>query len=128
MAAKLQRTRFVCISDTHNASPVNGAFKLPKGDVLVHAGDLTNQGTLSELRRAVEWIEGADFKAKVVIAGIVVGCFTHETKQIDILKETMISLSMKNSTLNKARTSTINFLKVQRIVPACFEIPSPSPT
>lgn len=38
-----RRTRIVCIADTHNC-PV----KLPKGDVLIHAGDLTNQGSYSE--------------------------------------------------------------------------------
>ena len=64
-----RRTRFVCISDTHNASPLDGAFKLPAGDVLVHAGDLTNQGTLSELQRTVDWIERANYEAKIVIAG-----------------------------------------------------------
>ncbi|GKT48972.1 putative rhamnogalacturonate lyase C [Colletotrichum spaethianum] len=41
----LRRTRFVCVSDTHNT-----AVKLPKGDVLIHAGDLTNQGSYSEVR------------------------------------------------------------------------------
>ena len=35
----LRKTRIVVISDTHNASPKDGAFKLPKGDVLIHAGD-----------------------------------------------------------------------------------------
>lgn len=39
-----KRTRFVCISDTHNST-----VKLPKGDVLIHAGDLTNQGSYSEV-------------------------------------------------------------------------------
>ena len=66
---QLRRTRFVCISDTHNATPLNGAFKLPKGDVLIHAGDLTKQGTLSELRKTLDWIEEADFEVKLVIAG-----------------------------------------------------------
>lgn len=61
---RLKRTRFVCISDTHNTIP-----SLPKGDVLIHAGDLTNQGTYSELRKAVKWIAAADFEAKIVIAG-----------------------------------------------------------
>lgn len=41
-----RRTRFVCISDTHNAN-----IALPKGDVLIHAGDLTNKGSYSEVRR-----------------------------------------------------------------------------
>ena len=64
-----RRTRFVCISDTHNASPFNGCFKLPKGDVLIHAGDMTNQGSLSELSKTIDWIERADFEVKIVIAG-----------------------------------------------------------
>ncbi|KAH0542910.1 hypothetical protein FGG08_002770 [Glutinoglossum americanum] len=65
----LRKTRIVCISDTHNASPLCGAFKLPKGDVLIHAGDMSNQGSLSELQRTVEWMEKADFEAKIVVAG-----------------------------------------------------------
>ncbi len=64
----LRKTRFVCVSDTHNAIP-GGAFKLPKGDVLIHAGDMTNQGTFSELQKTVKWIEDADFELKIVIAG-----------------------------------------------------------
>jgi len=63
-----RKTRFVCISDTHNASP-GGAFKLPKGDVLIHAGDLTNQGSISELKKTIKWLEEADFEAKIVVAG-----------------------------------------------------------
>ena len=63
-STSLDRIRFVCISDTHNLTP-----NLPSGDVLIHAGDLTNQGGLSELRKALEWIEGLDFQAKIVVAG-----------------------------------------------------------
>ncbi|KAF7550881.1 hypothetical protein G7Z17_g5412 [Cylindrodendrum hubeiense] len=59
-----RRTRIVCISDTHNCT-----VKLPKGDVLIHAGDLTNQGSYSELSKAVKWLEQADFETKIVIAG-----------------------------------------------------------
>lgn len=44
LAQELRRTRFVCISDTHNCT-----VKLPPGDVLIHAGDLTNQGSFSEV-------------------------------------------------------------------------------
>ncbi|MCJ1478335.1 hypothetical protein MMC13_007013 [Lambiella insularis] len=69
MSVHLRRTRFVCVSDTHNASPATGAFKLPKGDVLIHAGDLTKQGTLTELQKAIEWIENSDFETKIVVAG-----------------------------------------------------------
>jgi hypothetical protein len=61
---RLRRTRFVCISDTHNTLP-----KLPLGDVLIHAGDLTNQGSLSELQKTITWLEKAPFECKLVIAG-----------------------------------------------------------
>ncbi|KAI1099818.1 Metallo-dependent phosphatase [Jackrogersella minutella] len=59
-----RRTRFVCISDTHNCT-----VKLPKGDVLIHCGDLTNQGSFNELKKQVTWLERADFECKLVIAG-----------------------------------------------------------
>ena len=67
--ANLRKTRFVCVSDTHNASPEDGAFKLPKGDVLIHAGDMTKEGTYAELKKAFTWIEKADFEVKIVVAG-----------------------------------------------------------
>ncbi|KAF5018630.1 hypothetical protein F66182_9380 [Fusarium sp. NRRL 66182] len=63
-ASMRRRTRIVCISDTHNCQ-----VKLPKGNVLIHAGDLTNQGSHAELAKTVAWLEKQDFEAKVVIAG-----------------------------------------------------------
>ncbi|KAF4552138.1 Calcineurin-like phosphoesterase-like protein 2 [Elsinoe fawcettii] len=65
----LRKTRIVCVSDTHGASPKDGAFKLPKGDILIHAGDLTNQGGYAEMKKTAEWITEADFEAKIVVAG-----------------------------------------------------------
>ncbi|CAI6333209.1 unnamed protein product [Periconia digitata] len=59
-----RKTRIVCISDTHCQTP-----KLPRGDVLIHAGDLTNQGSYSELKKTVDWLEKAEFEAKIVVAG-----------------------------------------------------------
>jgi len=61
--------RIVCVSDTHNAAPGEG-YNLPRGDVLIHAGDLTNQGSYSELKKAVDWIERADFAVKILVAGM----------------------------------------------------------
>ncbi|EER26314.1 hypothetical protein D8B26_003325 [Coccidioides posadasii str. Silveira] len=63
------RTRFVCVSDTHGYSTADAAFKLPKGDVLIHAGDITNRGTEKELDKSLKWIMEADFEAKIIIAG-----------------------------------------------------------
>ncbi|KAK6525372.1 hypothetical protein TWF694_005511 [Orbilia ellipsospora] len=55
---KTKRTRFICISDTHNLSPYQpGGFTVPKGDVLIHAGDMTVQGSFEELERTVKWMK-----------------------------------------------------------------------
>ena len=64
-----RKTRFVCISDTHGYMPSEAGFKLPAGDVLIHAGDLTNKGSLAELRRTMDWIVKADFEIKIIVAG-----------------------------------------------------------
>lgn len=37
--------------------------------MLIHAGDLTNQGSLSELRKTIGWLEEAGFEVKIVVAG-----------------------------------------------------------
>ena len=39
--------RLVCWSDTHNQ---HAKVRLPDGDVLVHAGDLTGHGDLPQIR------------------------------------------------------------------------------
>lgn len=64
-----RKTRFVCIADTHNASPRSGAFKLPEGDVLIHAGDLTKQGTCGELEKTLKWIADTTYEVKIIVAG-----------------------------------------------------------
>ncbi|KAI0016031.1 Metallo-dependent phosphatase [Xylariomycetidae sp. FL0641] len=62
---RTRRTRFVCISDTHNST-----VALPAGDVLVHCGDLTNAGGHGELAKQVAWLERAPgFECKLVVAG-----------------------------------------------------------
>lgn len=67
----LRKTRIVCISDTHNRNPLTGDFKVPEGDVLIHAGDITNSGTLGELEKAVKWLETLEHEVKIVIAGCI---------------------------------------------------------
>jgi calcineurin-like phosphoesterase family protein len=59
-----QKLRIVCISDTHNQTP-----HLPPGDILIHAGDLCQQGTPEEMRKIIKWLEAASFRLKIVIAG-----------------------------------------------------------
>ena len=59
-----KRIRLVCISDTHNRT-----IALPAGDVLIHAGDLTNRGGHAELLSAVSWLAAQPHELKIVVAG-----------------------------------------------------------
>ncbi|KAG8906981.1 hypothetical protein FRB99_005623 [Tulasnella sp. 403] len=56
--------RVVCIADVHNMQPT-----LPDGDLLILAGDITQTGTIEELREAVSWIRCQRHRYKVVVAG-----------------------------------------------------------
>ncbi|KAG8160001.1 hypothetical protein KVR01_010638 [Diaporthe batatas] len=56
--------RIVCISDTHNKQP-----SVPDADILLHAGDLTNNGTFEELKAQLDWLKSLPHKHKVVVAG-----------------------------------------------------------
>lgn len=56
--------RVVCISDTQNTRPI-----LPPGDLLIHAGELTENGSLEEVQGELEWLSDQPHKYKVLIAG-----------------------------------------------------------
>lgn len=56
--------RVVCISDTHNKQPV-----LPPGDLLIHAGDLTENGSFAEVQAGLTWLSSQPHKYKILVAG-----------------------------------------------------------
>lgn len=58
--------KFVAISDTHCR---HRNLKLPKGDVLIHAGDISNQGTRQEIADFLDWFGKLPFAHKIFIAG-----------------------------------------------------------
>jgi Icc-related predicted phosphoesterase len=58
--------RLVAMADTHG---FQAQLEVPDGDVLVHAGDLTQRGTLRELERVADWLRALPHRHKVVIAG-----------------------------------------------------------
>lgn len=56
--------RLICLSDTHtHTAPI------PDGDVLIHAGDLTDAGTPSELQAQIDWLDSLPHAHKLCIAG-----------------------------------------------------------
>ncbi|WIA23365.1 hypothetical protein OEZ85_000128 [Tetradesmus obliquus] len=56
----------VCVSDTH-CRLLQG--QLPHGDILLHAGDFSNTGTLAEVQAFLHWLQQQPHRLKVVIAG-----------------------------------------------------------
>lgn len=59
--------QITCISDTHN---FHDKLILPNGgDIILHAGDLTESGTKRELKLFFEWFSKLPFKNKICIAG-----------------------------------------------------------
>lgn len=62
------KARIVCISDTHSMTS-HMAKGVPDGDVLIHAGDFTRCGHMSEVRQFNKWLGTLPHKHKIVIAG-----------------------------------------------------------
>ena len=58
--------RIVCLSDTHNA---HDEIVVPDGDILIHAGDATNRGTIEEIARFSSWFKNLPHKHKIFVAG-----------------------------------------------------------
>jgi hypothetical protein len=58
----------VAISNTHSHSSRLRLGNI-SGDLLLHAGDLTQHGTKQELQSAIEWLASLPFRRKVVVAG-----------------------------------------------------------
>lgn len=57
--------RVVCISDTHSLECAD----IPDGDLLIHAGDLTNDGSVRDIQAAVDWLRALPHPHKVVVCG-----------------------------------------------------------
>lgn len=58
--------RVVFLADTHD---FNEKITVPDGDLLVHCGDATNEGTLPEVNRFAKWYGGLPHKHKIFVAG-----------------------------------------------------------
>ncbi len=56
----------VAMADTHG---YHRKLSVPPGDVLIHAGDLTQRGTLKQLTETRDWLLSLPHPHKVIIAG-----------------------------------------------------------
>ncbi len=62
----LNMPRIVCLSDTHNC---NEQIAVPDGDILIHAGDATNRGSIPEISAFNEWFGNLPHRYKIFVAG-----------------------------------------------------------
>ena len=58
--------RIVLISDTHNR---HRTLQMPEGDMLIHAGDFTNNGKESEIKDFDSWLASLDYQHKILVPG-----------------------------------------------------------
>mgnify|MGYP003676498896 FL=1 len=58
--------RLILLSDTHG---LHDCLSVPDGDILIHAGDITMSGTLSELELFDHFLSQQPHRHKIVIAG-----------------------------------------------------------
>ncbi|TFB03335.1 putative rhamnogalacturonate lyase C [Trichoderma ghanense] len=56
--------RVVCISDTHEQF-----VDIPPGDILIHAGDLTDSGAAADIQKQLDWLKSQPHQVKIVVAG-----------------------------------------------------------
>ena len=90
--------KLVCISDTHERL-ARMQHKVPDGDVLVHAGDLTMRGSIPALEKEAEWFKSQPHKHKVVIAGNHDFCFqnANHNKAVKIFEDAGVTYLQDSS-------------------------------
>lgn len=93
-------SKIVLVSDNHGFFP-----NVPDGDILIHAGDLTMNGTHSQVYDAGKWLQSLPHKYKVVIAGNHDWLFARR-------KDTAIELLGPNVTYLEDSGIEINGLKI----------------
>jgi Icc-related predicted phosphoesterase len=58
--------KIVAIADTHHQ---HHQLKLPAGDMILHAGDVSKRGEEGEIMDFLDWFKGLDYRYKIFIAG-----------------------------------------------------------
>jgi Icc-related predicted phosphoesterase len=87
-----------CISDTHGR---HDKVIVPKCDVLIHAGDLTGRGTLSDVKKFAKWIKKQPATHKLVLAGNHDWPFQLQPKEAqDLLKDSCTYLQDSEVTID----------------------------
>jgi Icc-related predicted phosphoesterase len=94
--------KFVAISDTHGQ---HEKLLLPKGDVLIHAGDISMRGDEASIKEFLHWFSHQNYQYKILIAGNHDFYFERaSTGQIEkIIPEGVIYLNDTGITINNIK-------------------------
>lgn len=93
--------RIIAISDTHG---LHEALNLPKGDLIIHAGDISDHGTKEEVIDFLKWFANLDYTHKLFIGG------NHDIF-LDEYPVDLLELLPANVTYLNNNGTTINNLK-----------------
>lgn len=94
--------KLVCISDTHG---LHDQATLPHGDILIHAGDVTDHGELHETQGFLDWFSSVgSFKHRVMIAG-------NHDYLFEQAPEVITDLMPRNVTYLQASSATVGGLR-----------------
>jgi Icc-related predicted phosphoesterase len=74
--------RIIAISDTHSLHR-KMTKKLPEGDLLIHAGDITNNGSIEDVIDFSNWSKNLPYQYKVIIAGNHDFCFDPNSPRLN---------------------------------------------
>jgi Icc-related predicted phosphoesterase len=94
--------RIVCISDTHSLEK-DIVHPIPEGDVLIHAGDISNKGGEKDVTNFIHWFQNINgFDTKIFISGNHDHCFEqvnkpHHKRDYDWLRNLMAPENLAQS-------------------------------
>ena len=61
--------KIICISDTHNSHLELEKLLPANCDMIIHAGDISVDGTVKEIQEFIDWFGSLTYKYKIFIAG-----------------------------------------------------------
>jgi Icc-related predicted phosphoesterase len=81
--------RIVAMADTHL---YHEGLVVPDGDILVHAGDMLQYGSLEELARAADFLRALPHRTKIIVAGNHEVCLEKQPAEARALLEGFVYL------------------------------------
>ena len=96
--------RIVCISDTHS---MHKNVKVPDGDILLCAGDITNRGEIQSVASFNEWLRTLPHRHKITIAGNHDFCF----EEGSLAREVILLYALQRNVLSALTSEDVENFK-----------------